>query len=595
MVKRKRLLWHIFTPYLVITLASLVSGLWYASTRLENLLRKQTEADLMARATLVQHQVRSYLSPMDPWKMDRVCKELVAASPTRYTVILPSGKVVGDSEEDPSRMDNHLDRPEVSGALTGGFGVSTRWSPTLGKEMMYLAVPLVEDGKIQAVTRVAIPLDAIQETRSTVQAEIALGGVLVAALAAVLGVLVAFRIKRPVEEMKRVAEAFSRGEFQSRLPASDVREVASLSETMNRMAQEIQQRMSTMEAQRNELEAVLSSMVEGVFGVDRDERIVGMNQAASRILGCEASWAKGRSVQEAVRNPGLQRFIKRALSGGEPLEEDLLFFGKEEQVLNAHATPLQAADEGHSGVLIVLHDVTRLRNLENIRKDFVANASHEIKTPITAIKGFVETLREGAAENPQEAERFLGIIQKHVERLEALVEDLLSLSRIEKEAEREEIPLTTQPLREVLVAALQVCQKKAADKDIPVELTCREDLKARINPTLLEQAAVNLLDNAITYNEAGRPVRVTAGEGENEILIHVQDEGCGIAKVHLDRLFERFYRVDRARSRKLGGTGLGLSIVKHIMEAHGGRVSVGSEPGRGSTFTLHLPKAAGAS
>ena len=241
-------------------------------------------------------------------------------------------------------------------------------------------------------------------------------------------------------------------------------------------------------------------------------------------------------------------------------------------------------------MLIVLHDVTRLRNLENIRKDFVANASHEIKTPITAIKGFVETLREGAAENPQEAERFLGIIQKHVERLEALVEDLLSLSRIEKEAEREEIPLTTQPLREVLVAALQVCQKKAADKDIPVELTCREDLKARINPTLLEQAAVNLLDNAITYNEAGRPVRVTAGEGENEILIHVQDEGCGIAKVHLDRLFERFYRVDRARSRKLGGTGLGLSIVKHIMEAHGGRVSVGSEPGRGSTFTLHLPK-----
>jgi two-component system, OmpR family, phosphate regulon sensor histidine kinase PhoR len=590
MVKRKRLLWHIFTPYLVITLASLVSGLWYASTRLENLLRKQTESDLRSLATLVQHQVRNHLSPMDPWRIDKVCKELGAVTPARFTVILPSGKVVGDSDEDPSRMDNHLDRPEVSGALTGAFGVSTRGSPTLGKEMLYLAVPLAEDGKIQAVTRVAVTLDAVQETRSTVQAEIALGGVLVAAFAAVLGLLVAYRIKRPVEEMNRAAEAFSRGEFQFRLPASNLREVGSLSEAMNRMAQEIQQRMSSMQAQRNELEAVLSSMVEGVFGVDRDERIVGMNQAASRILGCDANQAKGRSVQEAVRNPGLQRFIKRALSGGELLEEDIVFYGVEEQVLNTHATPLRAADGGHSGVLIVLHDVTRLRNLENIRKDFVANASHEIKTPITAIKGFVETLRDGAAESPQETERFLEIIQKHVERLEALVEDLLRLSRIEKEAEREEIVMEVRPLRDVLSAALQLCQGKASAKDARLELTCPEDLMARINPALLEQALVNLLDNAMAYSEEGRPVRVTAREAEKEILIQVQDEGCGIAKVHLARLFERFYRVDRARSRKLGGTGLGLSIVKHIMEAHGGRVSVESEPGKGSIFTLHLPK-----
>ncbi|MEW6667819.1 MAG: two-component system histidine kinase PnpS [Thermodesulfobacteriota bacterium] len=595
MTRRKQLLWHIFTPYLVIIVASLLAGLWYASTRLENLLLRQTESDLKALASLLQPQVRLHLSPLDPHEVDRACKEFGAASPWRYTVILPSGVVVGDSDEDPSRMDNHLDRPEVSKALTGSSGVSTRSSPTLGKKMMYLAIPLKEEGKTLAVTRVAVPLDAIHETRSTVQAEIALGGALVAVLAAVLGLLAAYRIKSPVEEMNRVAEAFSRGEFQSRLPTSDLRELASLSESMNQMAQELQRRMDTMVAQRNELEAVFSSMVEGVFGVDREERILGMNQAASRILGCDASWAKGRSVQEAVRNPSLQRFIKTALSGGEPLEEDILFYGEDEQVLNTHATPLRAAGQGHPGVLIVLHDVTRLRNLENIRKDFVANASHEIRTPITAIKGFVETLREGAAEDPREAERFLGIIQKHVERLEALVEDLLSLSRIEKEAERKEIPLTAQPVREVLVAALQLCQGKAAGKDIPMELACPEDLKARINSPLLEQAMVNLLDNAITYSEPGRPVRVTAAEGENEILIQVRDEGCGIEKVHLGRLFERFYRVDRARSRKLGGTGLGLSIVKHIMEAHRGRVSVESEPGKGSIFTVHLLKPPAAS
>jgi two-component system phosphate regulon sensor histidine kinase PhoR len=233
--------------------------------------------------------------------------------------------------------------------------------------------------------------------------------------------------------------------------------------------------------------------------------------------------------------------------------------------------------------------MTRLRRLENIRKDFVANVSHEIKTPITAIKGFVETLREGAAESPQDRERFLGIIHRHVERLEALVEDLLSLSEIEREAERKEISLTEHPVLDVLNTALQVCQEKAADKDIRMELACPQDLKVNVNPALLEQAVVNLLDNAITYSERGRPVRVTAGERGAEILIQVQDEGCGIEKVHLERLFERFYRVDKARSRKLGGTGLGLSIVKHIVEAHGGHVSVESKPGKGSTFTLHLP------
>ncbi|MEW6664859.1 MAG: ATP-binding protein [Thermodesulfobacteriota bacterium] len=590
MGRQKQLLWHIFTPYLVITLAALLAGLWYAAARLETLLLKHTESDLRALASVVQHQVRTHISPPDPWKIDRLCKELGEAAHVRYTVILPSGRVVGDSEEDPARMDNHLDRPEVSGALTGAPAVFTRSSPTLGKRMVYLAIPLKEAGRTLAVTRAAVPLDTIHETLSTVQTEIAIGGVLVAVLAAVLGLLIAYRIKRPVEDMNRVAEAFSRGEFQFRLPASDLRELARLSGTMNCMAQDLQQRVATMEAQRNELEAVLSSMMEGVFGVDQEERVLRMNEAASRILGCEADKVKGRSIQEAVRNPGLQRFIRTALSEKQPLEEDIVFYGKEEHLLNAHATPLRAQDGGHSGVLIVLHDVTRLRRLENLRKDFVANVSHEIKTPITAIKGFVETLRDGAAESPQDADRFLRIVQKHVERLEAIVEDLLSLSRIEKEAEREEIPLSLQPLRNVLVAALQLCQGKAAAKGIRMELTCLEGLTAKINPALLEQAVVNLLDNAVTYSDAGKPVRVVAKEAEDEILIDVQDEGCGIEKAHLGRLFERFYRVDKARSRKLGGTGLGLSIAKHILEAHRGCVSVVSEPGRGSTFSLHLPR-----
>jgi len=240
-----------------------------------------------------------------------------------------------------------------------------------------------------------------------------------------------------------------------------------------------------------------------------------------------------------------------------------------------------------------LNDVTRLAKLENIRKDFVANASHEIKTPITAIKGSVETLLEGQNHDPEDVRRFLEIIHRHVDRLEAIVEDLLSLSRIEKESETEEITLGEHSVQEILAKAIQACENKAQSKKIHLELDCREDLKGRINPLLLEQAVVNLIDNAINYSGEGKRVTTRALEKEQEILIQVEDHGSGIERIHLDRIFERFYRVDKSRSRKLGGTGLGLSIVKHIMEAHGGRVSVESQPGRGSTFTLRLPGLAG--
>jgi two-component system phosphate regulon sensor histidine kinase PhoR len=366
-------------------------------------------------------------------------------------------------------------------------------------------------------------------------------------------------------------------------------ELAGLSETMNQMAGELQERINTITAQRNELEAVLSSMVEGVLAVDMEERIISMNDAAAEIFHCDPSEAEGRSIQEVVRHPDLQKFVGDALSSETPVEKDVVLYAAEEQILNGLGTALRDAQGKRGGALIVLNDVTQLRRLETIRRDFVANVSHEIKTPITAIKGFVETLRDGAAKNHKDAERFLEIIDKHVDRLEAIIEDLLSLSRIERQAEREEILLQEGAIKDVLQTAIQVCQVKAAPKHIRLDLSCEEGLTAKINPALLEQAVVNLLDNAIKYSDAESAVTVAATTQDHEVMIAVVDHGSGIEKRHLDRLFERFYRVDRARSRKLGGTGLGLAIVKHIIQAHGGRVSVESQPGKGSTFTLHLP------
>jgi two-component system phosphate regulon sensor histidine kinase PhoR len=587
--KKKRFLWQLFLSYVLIAFVSLLAVTWYASSSMRHFFLQQVETDLEARARLFENQLLERLEPLDAEGIDQLCKDMGRSADTRITVILPSGEVVGDSDEDPKNMDNHMDRPEILKAFSVGRGTSTRYSVTLEQSMMYVALPLNKEARTVGVVRTSMSADSIDKVLGRIQIRILLGGFIMAAFAAVLSFIISHRMKRPIDEIKRGAERFASGDFQFRLPTSDMEELAGLSETMNQMAGELQERINTITAQRNELEAVLSSMVEGVLAVDMEERIISMNDAAAEIFHCDPSEAEGRSIQEVVRHPDLQKFVGDALSSETPVEKDVVLYAAEEQILNGLGTALRDAQGKRGGALIVLNDVTQLRRLETIRRDFVANVSHEIKTPITAIKGFVETLRDGAAKNHKDAERFLEIIDKHVDRLEAIIEDLLSLSRIERQAEREEILLQEGAIKDVLQTAIQVCQVKAAPKHIRLDLSCEEGLTAKINPALLEQAVVNLLDNAIKYSDAESAVTVAATTQDHEVMIAVVDHGSGIEKRHLDRLFERFYRVDRARSRKLGGTGLGLAIVKHIIQAHGGRVSVESQPGKGSTFTLHLP------
>jgi two-component system phosphate regulon sensor histidine kinase PhoR len=290
-----------------------------------------------------------------------------------------------------------------------------------------------------------------------------------------------------------------------------------------------------------------------------------------------------------VRNTTLHQFVRDALSSDRPVETDIVLSGTADRFISCHGTSLTDADGHQIGALIVLNDVSHIRKLETIRREFVANVSHEIRTPITAIRGFVETLQDGALDNAEDARRFLGIIEKHVNRLEAIIEDLLSLSRIEQEAETHDIHLSEASLLDVLQNAIQVCQVAAALKKARIDLSCSEHLVAGMDAQLLEQAVVNLLDNAIKYSDEGSSIQLSCTEGENEIVITVKDPGCGIEKRHLPRIFERFYRVDKARSRHLGGTGLGLAIVKHITQAHGGHIKVESAPGKGSAFSIHLP------
>jgi two-component system phosphate regulon sensor histidine kinase PhoR len=331
-------------------------------------------------------------------------------------------------------------------------------------------------------------------------------------------------------------------------------------------------------------------MLEGVIAVSRDERILSVNQAAARWFDLDPEKVRDRSLPEAIRTLAIQKFVKRSLTSRTPVEDDVTVYRNGERILNIKSAPLLDVGPEPIGMLLVFSDVTQLRRLEDMRREFVANVSHEIKTPLTAIKGFVETLHHNIVDTPEEARRFLGIISKHVERLNTIIEDLLMLSRIENEGERGDIRRENTRLHDILCDAAQICRPQADEKRIRIEIAGDEELAAMVDPVLLEQAVVNLLDNAVKYSNPEKPVRVLARTADHEIQIQVQDHGIGIEKKHLPRLFERFYRVDKARSRALGGTGLGLAIVKHIAQAHGGHVAVESRPGEGSRFTIHLPR-----
>jgi two-component system phosphate regulon sensor histidine kinase PhoR len=456
--------------------------------------------------------------------------------------------------------------------------------------MLYVAIPIKDQQAVLAVLRTSLPAATVETEIRSIQLKIALGGCIIALLAAGISWIVSRRISQPIERMKQSAELFASGDLNHRMTPPETEEMGGLADAMNQMAAQLDNRVKTIIDQRNQLETVLESMLEGVIAVDTEERIASINQAAAQLFENEPADCQGKSIQEIVRSPALQQFIHKALNTKHPSEEDITVFQNEERVIGVKSSPILDTNQDQIGTLVVFHDVTHLRRLENMRRDFVANVSHEIKTPLTAIKGFVETLQQGNVEKADEKERFLGIIQKHVDRLNAIIEDLLALSRIEQEDESKEIQFEPVKLADVFQSAIQLCRPKAEKQNINIDLDCQENTTAIFDPTLIEQAIVNLLDNAIKFSDPDSMINVKSYHQDNQVIISVEDQGIGIAQKHLPRLFERFYRVDKARSRSMGGTGLGLAIVKHIAQAHGGHVSVESKLGKGSRFSIHLPQ-----
>ncbi len=589
MKKHYPLFLKLYLPFLLIVLIPLIIESRYADFSMRRFFLEQVAADLESTANLLKESTSSLITGEEEKSIDLLCKQAGNSSKKRITIISASGKVLGDSEKDPVKMENHSDRPEFVKAMSGETGVFTRYSDTLGETMMYLAVPLNENEKFIGVIRASVSISEIDRQLKKYKQRLFFSLVLVSLFAAFASFLFSRRISRPLEKIREGAEHFAGGDLDYRLSVFDSSETELLARTMNDMAANLNERMQTIISQQQEIEAILSSMAEGLIAVNMEEIIISANSSAAGMFHKPVSELLNRSAQEAVRNPDFQRFIKIAFQDEAPYEADLSFYFDGKTIINSRSTPLKNAAGDRIGILIILNDVTRIRRLENMRRDFAANVSHEIKTPLTAIKGFTETLKTGALNKPEEALRFVGIIENHANRLISIIDDLMKLSVIEQNSADEEIKLKQCLIRPILLSAIEACRLKADEKKIKIVCSCDEELSAKIDAALLEQAFVNLIDNAVKYSEPESSIEIEAAKNESEVTIAFRDHGIGIGQEHVPRLFERFYRIDPSRSRKLGGTGLGLSIVKHIVSAHGGNVSVKSKPGKGSEFFIHIP------
>ncbi|MBM9615475.1 PAS domain-containing protein [Desulfobulbus rhabdoformis] len=598
-MRNVRLFWQIFPSSIAIIVLCMVITGWMTITSGNKFFYDHLKEDMLERSLLIESTV-SKMSQGNPEVFQEFIRQNGRRSGSRITVIDGDGVVLADSNEDYKVMENHGKRPEVMVALGGEPGFSIRFSHTLGESMLYGAIPIALGAdQHQGILRMAKAVTPIEKETSSYRQKILGIAFAVLVLAILLSLYAARRISRPLEQMKHGAEQLTKGRIDQLVKIDSEHmsmEMAGLANSINQMADQINRRVRVIIQQRNELEAVFSSMADAVVAIDAEKNIIRMNQAAANLFTLPSEVVKGKAVQGVIRNPYILEMIDFTLNNNSQQEQKVtLFNGAEPVMLEIHSVPLRDEADKSMGALLVMNDLTKLNRLENIRQDFVANVSHELKTPITAIKGYVETLLDGAVDDEDNARRFLNIVIRQANRLDAIVDDLLILSRIEDREGREDVELQVTEVGPLLESVLQTCAVGADEKDIVIEVECDDELYAPINQPLLEQAVINLLNNAIAYSPHGTRITLSCQgsrtvEGEKLVHFSVIDNGPGIAKEHLPRLFERFYRCDRARSRDLGGTGLGLAIVKHIAHAHEGTVEVESTPGKGSTFTITLPR-----
>ena len=584
---KSRLFYKIFGTYLVIIVLSMAIIGFLVGKEVKNKLMGKIEYDLITYARMI-----NLTSPKK--EIEKNVVQLARISNARITLIDTAGKVLADSEKDVSRMDNHLNRPEIQEAKVLDKGTATRFSHTLGVDMFYVALPVKSDSRAIGYIRLARPLVEIKNSVRKLYGLIFQSFVIILVLSFLIAFIFFSRLTSPIQEMEQFTKRLREGEDPGTLMIDSSDEMGRLARNINYMVMELQERVRSANEEKGKLEAAFASMTDGVLVLDSQDKIEASNEAFKDIFGVKYRDIIGKTPVEAFRNIELQNALDRFKETGMPVSQEVVLEDGEQIILDINVSSIHGLPNGEEKTMVVFHDFTRLKKLEKMRVDFVANITHEIKTPLTAILGFIETLQEGAIEEKETARKFLETIYRHAGRLNRLVEDLLTISDIELGEMK--FFFESVSLSGVVENVLPVIESKAVEKGLVIDKNIPEELSpVRADRDRLAQILLNVLDNAVKFTPESGKVSITAfDDKKGYVIVSISDTGVGIPEDEIPRLGERFYRVDKTRSRELGGTGLGLSIVKHLMIAHKGRIEIESRLGRGTTVFLSFPVFEGA-
>lgn len=576
--------WKIITFFILIQILILTGIGLYLSSQLKSFFYQEMEANMVKQLNLLSELLEEDLLNPDYSYLQEYSLLLAQDLEGRITVIAADGKVLSDTEENPEIMENHANRPEIQEAKLNGFGWSTRYSSTLNIDMKYLAKKIESAGYV----RIAIPVREVQETLFKVLSRLAFGLILVFVLFFFLVLKVSASITEPVKRITQTAYKIANGNLSERIHIYTKDEIGTLSRMFNLMAYQLEETITSISTEKEKLATILVNMADGLIALDREKRIILINPAAVEIFGVDEAELKGKTMIELNRNQRLTEVVQEVYQTGLKVSTEIQLHFPKEVILRTQVAPITRQTEEILGLVLIFTDITELRRLEHLRTDFVGNVSHELKTPLTSIRGYIETLQDMDMTDVSLVKRFLGVVNRESERLARLINDLLDLSKLEGKRHHQLLPTH---LEDVLANVVDILKPEADKKAIELQIEIEKDLPKIMGiEEQLNQVMINLIDNAIKYTPRGGQVKVTLNWEANWVILVVSDNGIGIPKEDLERIFERFYRVDKARTRQMGGTGLGLSIVRHIIKAHTGEIDVVSEVGLGTTFTVKFPR-----
>jgi two-component system phosphate regulon sensor histidine kinase PhoR len=583
---------------ILIIIGSSITG-FFASRLTQNLYKKEIEDRLVNTISLINYQISQELLESHKIDYNKAAKDyssLLNLTPRsantsniniRVTFIDFGGNVLGESDKNYKEMENHLQRKEVQDAIQGKIGRDVRPSQTLSVDYLYIAMPIKST---QVVVRISIPLIQLQKIDGTILFYVLIGIAASLIVTALLAFKFSSSLTEPINELSAVSKQIASGNYSKRTEIKSKGELGQLAAMFNEMSSKLEKTVADLTDKNIKFDSVMNSLTNGIVAIDNRKKIILINEIACNMFGIQNSKGIiGTNLLELIRNHHINSLVDETLKTNDPLSAEISFSFPEERILRINTSLIKSKgpDTSSSGAVISVHDITNIKKLEQIRTDFVSNVTHELKTPLTSIRGFVETLREGAINDSEVAEKFLEIIDIEAERLYMLINDILQLSEIE--TRQKDYNIKSHNLESIIKEIISILEGIARKKGIAITYECDPDLMIVANKDRIKQMLLNLTDNAIKYNKENGSVLIKAYRAEGKIILSVKDTGIGIASVHINRIFERFYRVDKGRSRSMGGTGLGLSIVKHIVNLYSGDIKINSEPGKGTEFTVQLP------